>query len=132
MTRLRDEDGMVTAFVTILVVALLFVIGLVLDGGYLLAAQREAANVAAQAARAGAQELDVTAFRADSSKDVIDVRRAQAAAEAFLVRVGQEGTASATPDEVTVTVTIRRKMLILPIGDKEVHGTGTAHGVQGE
>ena len=40
MRRLRDEEGMVTAFVTIFVVALIFVIGLVLDGGYLLAAQR--------------------------------------------------------------------------------------------
>jgi Flp pilus assembly protein TadG len=123
---------MVTAFVTIFVVALLFVIGLVLDGGYLLAAQREAANVAAQAARAGAQELDVSAFRADSSKDVIDVPRAEAAAQAFLAQVGREGTARATADEVTVTVTIRRKMLILPLAEQEVHGTGSAHGVQGE
>jgi Flp pilus assembly protein TadG len=123
---------MVTAFVTIFVVALLFVIGLVLDGGYLLAAQREASNVAAQAARAGAQELDEGAFRADSSRDVIDVPRAEAAAYAFLAKVGRTGEAHASPDGVTVTVTIKRKMLILPLGEQSVHGTGSAHGVQGD
>ena len=133
MRRLRDEEGMVTAFVTIFVVALIFVIGLVLDGGYLLAAQREAANVANQAARAGAQQLDVARFRRDSTKDVIDVPRAEAAAYAFLDRVGRTGEVHATADEVTVTVTIPRKMLILAsLGELEAHGTGTAHGVQGE
>jgi hypothetical protein len=29
-------------------------------------------------------------------------------------------------------VTIKRRMLILPLGEREVHGTATAHGVQGD
>ena len=135
MSRFRDEDGMVTAFVTIFVVALLFVIGLVLDGGYLLAAKQEAANVAAQAARAGAQQLDVDQFRSDSSVDRLDIPAAEAAAEAFLQRVGKEGEAHADEERVTVTVRIHRKLLILGIaglGDKTVTGTGEARGVQGD
>ena len=131
--RVDDERGMVTAFVTIFVVALIFVIGLVLDGGYVLAAKRQAANVAAQAARAGAQQLDVGRLRSEDV-DALDVVAAEAAAEAFLAKVGKEGEAHATEDEVTVTVHMERKLLILGIGglaDVTVHGTGQARGVQG-
>ena len=38
----RDEAGMVTALVVSITAALLLFTGLVLDGGYLLAARREA------------------------------------------------------------------------------------------
>ena len=56
--RLHGDEGMVTAFVAILAVSIIFVTGLVLDGGYVLAAKREANNLAEQAARAGAQHVD--------------------------------------------------------------------------
>jgi Flp pilus assembly protein TadG len=132
--RADDERGMVTAFVTIFVVALIFVIGLVLDGGYLLAAKREVNNIAAEAARAGAQQLDVAAFRADSSVDKLDHDRAQAAAEAFLARAGATGHATPYDDHIEVTATVKHKMLILALfgGEKEVSGTASARGVQGE
>jgi Flp pilus assembly protein TadG len=53
----------VTAFVVIFAVVLIFVTGLVLDGGRTLVAYREARNVADSAARAGAQGLDEDAIR---------------------------------------------------------------------
>lgn len=131
--QLREEDGMVTAFVTIFVVALLFVIGLVLDGGYVLAAKREAGNVAAQAARAGAQQLDVDRLRSEDV-DVLDVAAAEAAAEAFLARVGHRGEVVADEERVTVTVEVDRRMLILGIGGLDevtVSATGEARAVEG-
>lgn len=133
MSRLRDEDGMVTAFVTIFVVALIFVTGLVLDGGYVLAARREAANVAGQAARAGAQQLDVGRLRSEDV-DALDVAAAQGAAHDFLRRVGHDGVVVADEERVTVTVEIERPLLILGIGgltSVTVSGTGEARGVQG-
>ena len=52
------ERGSVTVFVVIFTIALVFVAGLVFDGGQILAARREASNVAESAARAGAQAID--------------------------------------------------------------------------
>ena len=59
MTR-RDEEGTVTVFVVGFMLALLLVAGLVIDGGNVLAARREAANVAESAARAGRKESTST------------------------------------------------------------------------
>lgn len=133
MRRRDDERGMVTAFVTVFVVALLFVTGLVLDGGYVLAAKRQAANVAGQAARAGAQQLDVDRLR-NENVDALDVEAATTAAREFLERVGHDGDVVADEDGVQVTVRVRRRMLILGIGglnEVTVSGTGEARGVQG-
>jgi hypothetical protein len=63
----RDRDeGVVTAFVVIFAVVLIFTCGLVLDGGRTLVAYREARNAADAAARAGAQALDEEAIRTHS------------------------------------------------------------------
>ncbi len=59
-----DDRGMVTAFVVIFSVALVFMVGLVFDGGRMLSAHRQARDVADAAARAGAQALNEDAVRA--------------------------------------------------------------------
>lgn len=131
--RLRGDDGMVTAFVTILAVAIIFVTGLVLDGGYILAAKREANNVAEQAARAGAQEVSVEALRRDDRFE-LDRSRAVEAAEAFLARQGHRGSAEIVGGQVRVTVEIDRPLLILGaagLADVVVSGSGTARPVLG-
>jgi Flp pilus assembly protein TadG len=61
--RVGRDEGVVTAFVVIFAVVLIFVTGLVLDGGRTLVAYREARNVADAAARAGAQGIDEQAIR---------------------------------------------------------------------
>ena len=131
--RRRSEAGQVTAFVTIFVVALLFVIGLVLDGGYVIAAQRRAGNVAAQAARAGAQQLDAARLRREGV-DALDVDAARVAAAQFLAAEGADGDVRARADGVDVTVRIERRLLILGIGGLRsitVSGSGSARGVRG-
>ena len=86
----RDETGTITAFVTIMTVALMFVAGLVFDGGMTLASRREAANVAEGAARAGAQALDVDVLRATGAVK-LDPVEAKRRAESYLAAAGRDG-----------------------------------------
>lgn len=129
----RGDDGMVTAFVVILAVAIIFVTGLVLDGGYLLAAKREANNLAEQAARAGAQHVDEDALRG-SDTFRLDESAATAAAEAFVASRGHRGEARVVGGRVVVTVEIDRPLFILGaagMADVVVTGTGSARPVLG-
>jgi Flp pilus assembly protein TadG len=59
--RLGTDEGAIITFVVLITVALLAMAGLVIDGGYTLAARQEAANSAEQAARiwAGARRPHV-------------------------------------------------------------------------
>ena len=124
---------MVTTFVTIFTVAIIFVIGLVLDGGNLLIARRQAANEAEAAARAGAQEVSEFELR-ENGLIVIDPERARAAVAAYLARIGRTGTAVVAGDTVTVTLEVERPLYILGIGglaDVTVEGQGSARNVRG-
>ncbi len=126
--RERSDRGSVTVFTTIITVALIFVAGLVIDGGAILNARRDAANVAESAARAGAQELDEDAARRDGAT-LIDPSRAIARAEAFLAAIGVTGTVTATQTQVSVTVEVHEPLQILGIGGLggvDITGTGTA------
>jgi len=130
----RRERAMVTAFVTIFTLTIIFVIGLVLDGGNVLVARRQAANEAEAAARAGAQEINEAHLRR-TGEAVLDREQASAAAHAYLDRIGREGTVSVGPDSVQVTVHIDRPLYILGIGgigpDVTVSGDGSARNVRG-
>ena len=129
----RDERGQVTAFVVVFAAALLLFAGLVIDGGLVLAAQRRAANEAEAAARAGAQALDIPAYRA-SGAFVLDPSQAAANARAYLAESGHEGEVSVDGDRVLVTVRFRQPMQILGIGGLgavTVTGRGQARAERG-
>src|SRR4051812_49718179 len=111
MEREEDERGSVTAFFVVIVFALLMLGGLALDGGRILAARRDASSLASAAARRGAQELDYGAIT--SGRAELDPARAEAAARAFLSQAGASGTASATADEVVVTVQVIQPTVLL-------------------
>jgi Flp pilus assembly protein TadG len=117
--RCRRDEGVVTAFVVIFAVALVFVSGLVLDGGRVLASKREANNLAESAARAGAQAISDDAVRSGNAV-ILDGPAAESAACAFLGRAGQPcggGTFVRTDgNEVTVTVRNSVNLLLLPVG----------------
>jgi hypothetical protein len=114
MTAARQDSGQVTAFVVVLVGALILCAGLVVDGGRVLAATRDARDAAAGAARAGAQAIDITTFR-DSNTTELDAPGAERQANTFLTQAGYTGTVTIDTDRVTVTINTRVPMAILGI-----------------
>ncbi|MGQ0631597.1 MAG: TadE/TadG family type IV pilus assembly protein [Sporichthyaceae bacterium] len=128
----RDE-GAVTLFVVVLSTALLAMAGLVIDGGYALAARQEASSVAEQAARAGADALSPSSLHS-SGPLRLDPAAARRAAESYLATTGHDGQTSVAGDAVTVTVRITRPTAILSaigIEDLSSSATATARGLTG-
>jgi uncharacterized membrane protein len=118
---------MVTALVVSITAALLLFSGLVLDGGYLLAARRQAIDEADGAARAAAQAIATPARSAGTLP--VDPARAQAAVDEFLAPTGHRGVAVVDGDVVVVTISFSHPMVILGIGGltaRTVTGRGTA------
>ena len=113
--RLRaDQRGQVTAYVVTIAVAAFAFGGLVLDGGLALAAKVRALGQAQEAARAGAQEIDVAAYRADGTLRLLP-SRATAAAQNHLAASRHTGSVSVTDNTVTVTVTIHQRSQLLSL-----------------
>lgn len=127
---LPGERGSVSAFVAVVAVALVMVAGMAYDGGQIVAAQATARDLAAAAARAGAQELDLDSLRA-RGEPALDPARATEAVEAFLAQAGSTGTAVVEGASVTVTVHVRQPMRILPVPDRIVTATDSATAVDG-
>lgn len=128
-----SERGSVTVFVVVFTVALLMVAGLVIDGGYTLAAHRRAFNEAEAAARAGAQAIDLDTLRATGTA-VLDPDAARTRAEAYLATTGHQGTVEVDGDTVRVHVEFRQPMLLLSIvgvGPLDINGDGSARAVRG-
>lgn len=127
--RLRGDrgSGSVWAIGIVAVVALLA--GAVLDGGNAMAARVQALDIAQQAARAGANQLDLAALR-NQGVIRLDPGAAQTAAQAFLHQAGATGTATATAAQVSVTVTRAEPTLMLQaIGVDAIDMTATATAV---
>ena len=126
--RQARDGGYATAFVTVITLALMAVIGLAVDGGAAAAAHARAQGAAAAAARAGADEIDLDFFRTTGIVR-LDPTAAQTAAADWLAGAGHTGTATATAAEVTVTVTEDQPTQILGlvgIGAMTVTATATA------
>ncbi|MCC3655761.1 MULTISPECIES: TadE/TadG family type IV pilus assembly protein [Streptomyces] len=137
MTRAaRSDEGGVAIFVAICVVALLAIIGLVVDGGGKLRAMERADAVATEAARAGGQAIDPgQAIPGDAI--VADPAAARAAAQNYLRRAGVSGRVTVSGNGKNLTVTTRtsyatRFLTVVGIGSLPVSGHGQAsllHGV---
>ena len=126
----HGEDGTVSALVAVIALGLLMVAGLAYDGGQIIGAQVTARDHAANAARAGAQEVDLTELRS-TGHAVLDPGRAAAAAESYLARMGQSGTVQVNGASVTVSVAVHQRMRILPLPDRVVTATDTAMALTG-
>ncbi len=127
------DSGQVTAFVVVMAAALILMTGLVLDGGLTLAARERALGDAQEAARAGAQAINLAVYRQNGDL-VLDPAQAETDADAYLASIGAAGTATATGGLVTVTVTIDQPMQILSAAGLHavtVHATATAVPVRG-
>jgi Flp pilus assembly protein TadG len=99
----RDESGLITAMVVILVGALFVLAGAVIDGGSAIAAHESAIAEAEQAARAGADALSPSSLRGGGLAP--DPNAAVSAAETYMAQAGHPGTASVNGDVVTAQVT---------------------------
>jgi len=124
-----DPDrGSAAAYLVITVVALFALAGLVLDGGAALAAHGRAADAAQQAARAGADALDVTSLRAPTPAGLAaNPAAARAAAARVLAAADVTGDITVTGRAVTVTARAATPAAILTIvGIDRVGGTATA------
>ena len=132
--RLRDDQsGRVTAFVVVTITAVLLFAGLVLDGGLALAAKVRALGEAQEAARAGAQEIDLAAYRANGTLR-LEPQQASAAARNYLAAAGHTGTVSVAGNTVHVTVTVSQPTQLLPligIGSITVTAAGQAQPQRG-
>lgn len=129
----REQDGSITVFVVGLTLALLMVAGLVYDGGRILAARRQAHDLADNAARAAAQAVDLDALRSGAPL-TLDPLDAQVAAEGYLATTGHDGEVVVTSDHVEVTVTVSTPMVLLQltgIEERTVTARGEARIVRG-
>jgi Flp pilus assembly protein TadG len=129
----RDEDGTATVFVVGFAVVLLACAGLVIDGGNAINARMKLADDVEQAARAGAQEIDIVALR---SSDVIqlDGRAAEARARGYLNALGYSRVTvpAVTGDTITVhaeDVTTTKLLSLIGVHDFDIAATATAQAV---
>jgi len=109
----RDESGVLTAYVAVLAVALLATVGMAVDSGRAIAAQRLAADEAEQAARSGATQLSVQGLR--DGRLVLDPAAAVRAAEQYTQQSGHPGTATVSSGIVTVRIVVVVPTTILGI-----------------
>ncbi len=101
--RHRDEAGTATAFVIGFAVVLMACAGLVIDGGNALNARMKLADDVEQAARVGANQIDLDALRAGDPVS-IDPAAADAEARGYLAALGySRAGVTATTDTVSVT-----------------------------
>ena len=123
-----DEAGIASVVLILLTVAFLALTALVWDGGRAITARQQAADLAEQAARAGADDLDVDAARS-SGLDRIDITAAVADACRYLRTVAPAAScaATATPTSVSVTVTTHtRTALLALVGYAQMASSGRA------
>lgn len=125
----RSDQGSASLWMVFATVIVFAMAGLVFDGGALISAKRDAINDAEQAARAGAQAVDVGQLYDTGTAPAIDPVAAVARAEQFLATNGWQGTATADATSVTVTITRDQSMTFLAtfgVSDRTVTGTATA------
>lgn len=122
------DSGSATIFVVGFAVVLFAGAGLAIDGGRAINARDKATDVAEQAARAGADQLDQDALR-NRGAVVLDQGAARARADSFVTVAGYVPTTTTAASSVTVraSATYRTALLgIIGINSIDVSGTATA------
>ena len=138
-SRRRDEGGTATAFVVGFAIVLLACAGLVIDGGTALNARMKLADDVEQAARAGAQQIDLVALR-ENNVVRLDPGSAQARADGYMGSIGYSNydaqvvnCADGTPDacvRVAARDVVPTTMLRLAgVPDFRIQASATAQAV---
>ena len=114
------ERGSATAELLVVAIALLAILGLVADGGLMLARHRELQGVADAAARAGAAQLDEASYRASNGRTAtLNPAPAQAAAGRYLrtVRFSGQAKLAAAANQVTIELSeVVRPIVVGSVG----------------
>jgi Flp pilus assembly protein TadG len=132
------ESGAISAFVVLMCATMFLVLGIMLDGGLALSAKMKALSTAEEAARSGAGQLDLAAWRRDGTLR-IDIPRARAAIAAYVASTGATGY-SATVTGTRATVSVQRSqstqlLTLVGIGTFHLSATASAEarrGISGE
>lgn len=119
------QQGMVSTFMAISAVTLIAAIAVVADAGRWVAAEQYADNVAAEAGRAAAQQIDASVMT--SGQPRLDTAQATAAARDYLAAAGVEGSVIVSGDVITITTTVERDPILLSIAGLEaIRASGSA------
>lgn len=132
----RDR-GTIAMYTVLFTPVVILLAGLLVDGGLAIHARQRAADMAEQAARAGANQIDTDALRR-TGKPVLDPGRARAAACDLLASYSDQVTGSqcdADEQEVAVSVRISVRPQLLGIipgfGEFQMTSSATARPVTG-
>jgi Flp pilus assembly protein TadG len=121
------DRGSISLYFAIVTLAALVMAGLVVDGGGALATRERAADLATQAARAGASALTPASLREAPTGLQADPAAATRAADAVLGDGGATGQVSISGATVTVTAHITRHTAILSaVGLDDISQSATA------
>lgn len=121
------EQGSIALWFAITAIAAVAMLGLVVDGGAALATRERAADLAGQAARAGAGALQPATLRSNPARLAPDPAAARQAALDILDAAGATGEVSVSGDTVTVTARVAKSTVILSaVGLTDISQSATA------
>jgi hypothetical protein len=122
----RGDDGLATVWMVFTVFLVVIIAAVIFGGGIIFAARTHGYDLAQQAARAGAQQIDAAAYRT-SGVLRLDPARAATAARQFLAAAGATGTVRVTAARITVTATSHQPTpMLAAFGVTTVTVTSTA------
>lgn len=128
--RIHGDRGSASGWALGTMLVGLLLAGLIFDGGAAMTTKASALSVAQQAARAGADQLDLATLRTTGEVQ-LDPAAAEQAAATWLAQAGAAGSVSATTEQVTVTTTGSAVLLsIVGITTYELSATATAEAIQ--
>ncbi len=131
MTHASSERGALSTFMAVIAFALLMSAGLAVDGGRKINALREASHLADNAARAGAQAVDLDTLRSTGQLRLLP-DQAIAQVDQYLERLGHSADVTVAGDTITVTISLTVNPILLPTGPITVTATETATAITQE
>ncbi|MEX2622951.1 MAG: pilus assembly protein TadG-related protein [Acidimicrobiia bacterium] len=127
-----NERGAVSTFLAVIALALLMAAGLAIDGGRKVNALREASHLADNAARAGAQAVNIDTLRTTGDLTLLPADAANRA-DQYLTSLGYSADdVTVTGDSITVTISLTIDPVLLPTGPITVTATETATAITQE